>query len=240
MEIKSFPFEAKVDLEKYEFEGYASTFGNTDLVGDVVEKGAFKKTIQERLPKNLIKVLWQHYEPMGLPKHMEEDSKGLYVVAKVSKTNENQDRLQLMKDGVVDRLSIGYDVVKREIEELEDGKRIVHLKELKLYEFSPVTFPANEEAVITGVKGRELEELLKRIPQLEQYIKAGHFLTPASRQRIEDAIKALQALLVTFEEPGEPTPKSQEPPKIEGIDPDEFQSVLEELRDFRKSLRSVS
>ena len=240
MEIKSFPFEAKVDLEKNEFEGYASTFGNTDLVGDVVEKGAFKKTIQERLPKNLIKVLWQHYDPMGVPKHMEEDSKGLYVVAKVSKTRENLDRLQLMKDGVVDRLSIGYDVVKREIEELEDGKRIVHLKELKLYEFSPVTFPANEEAVITGVKGRELEELLKRIPQLEQYIKAGRVLSAASRQRIEDAIKALQALLVLFEEPEKSTPKSQEPPKIEGIDPEEFQSVLEELREFRKSLRSVS
>lgn len=239
MEIKSFPFEAKVDLEKYEFEGYASTFGNMDLVGDVVEKGAFKKTIQERLPKNLIKVLWQHYDPMGLPKHMEEDSKGLYVVAKVSKTRENQDRLQLMKDGVVDRLSIGYDVVKREVDDSAKD-RTVRLKELKLYEFSPVTFPANEEAVITGVKGRELEELLKRIPQLEQYIKAGHFLTTASRQRIEDAIKALQALLNSFEEPEKSTPKSQEPPKIEGIDPEEFQSVLKELKDFRKSLRSVS
>lgn len=239
MLIKSFPFEAKVDLEKNEFEGYASTFGNEDLVGDIVEKGAFKKTIQERLPKNLIKVLWQHYDPMGVPKHMEEDSKGLYVVAKVSKTRENQDRLQLMKDGVVDRLSIGYDVVKREVDDSAKD-RTVRLKELKLYEFSPVTFPANEEAVITGVKNMELEGLLKRIPQLEQHIKAGHFLTTASRQRIEDAIKALQALLVTFEEPEKSTPKSQEPPKIEGIDPEEFQSVLEELRDFRKSLRSVS
>lgn len=240
MEIKSFPFEAKVDLEKYEFEGYASTFGNIDLVGDIVEKGAFKKTIQERLPKNLIKVLWQHYDPMGVPKHMEEDSKGLYVVAKVSKTRENLDRLQLMKDGVVDRLSIGYEVIKREVEETEDGKQVRRLKELKLYEFSPVTFPANEEAVITRVKGRELEELLKRIPQLEQYIKAGRVLSAASRQRIEDAIKALQALLVTFEEPENSTPKSQEPPMLDGIDPEEFQSVLEELREFRKSLRRVS
>ena len=233
MEIKSFPFEAKVDLDKTEFEGYASTFGNRDLVGDRVEKGAFAKTIQERLPKGLVKVLWQHYDPMGLPKHMEEDSKGLYVVAKVSKTRENEDRLQLMKDGVVDRLSIGYDVVKREVDDSAKD-RTVRLKELKLYEFSPVTFPANEEAVITGVKEMELEGLLKRIPQLEQYIKAGHSLTTASRQRIEDAIKALQALLVTCEEPEKSTPKSQEPPKIDGIDPEEFQSVLSELRNYRK------
>lgn len=233
MEIKSFPFEAKVDLDKNEFEGYASTFGNRDLVGDIVEKGAFAKTIQERLPKGLVKVLWQHYDPMGLPKHMEEDSKGLYVVAKVSKTNENQDRLQLMKDGVVDRLSIGYDVVKREVDDSAKD-RTVRLKELKLYEFSPVTFPANEEAVITGVKNMELEGLLKRIPQLEQYLKAGHSLTTASRQRIEDAIKALQALLVTFKEPEKSTPKGQEPLQLDGIDPDEFQSVLSDLRAYRK------
>ncbi len=233
MQIKSFPFEAKVDLDKNEFEGYASTFGNRDLVGDIVEKGAFAKTIKERLPKGLVKVLWQHFDPMGMPKHMEEDSNGLYVVAKVSKTNRNQDRLQLMKDGVVDRLSIGYDVVKREVDDSAKD-RTVRLKELKLYEFSPVTFPANEEAVITGVKNMELEGLLKRIPQLEQYIKAGHSLTTASRQRIEDAIKALQALLVTCEEPEKSTPKSQEPPKIEGIDPEEFQSVLSDLRAYRK------
>lgn len=233
MQIKSFPFEAKVDLDKNEFEGYASTFGNRDLVGDIVERGAFAKTIQERFPKGMVKVLWQHYDPMGVPKHMEEDSKGLYVVAKVSKTNENHDRLQLMKDGVVDRLSIGYDVVKREVDDSAKD-RTVRLKELKLYEFSPVTFPANEEAVITGVKNMELEGLLKRIPQLEQYIKAGHSLTTASRQRIEDAIKALQALLVTCEEPEKSTPKSQEPPKIEGIDPEEFQSVLSDLRAYRK------
>lgn len=233
MQIKSFPFEAKVDLDKNEFEGYASTFGNRDLVGDIVERGAFAKTIQERFPKGMVKVLWQHYDPMGVPKHMEEDSKGLYVVAKVSKTNENHDRLQLMKDGVVDRLSIGYDVVKREVDDSAKD-RTVRLKELKLYEFSPVTFPANEEAVITGVKEMELEGLLKRIPQLEQHIKAGHSLTTASRQRIEDAIKALQALLVTCEEPEKSTPKSQEPPKIDGIDPEEFQSVLSELRNYRK------
>ena len=233
MKIKSFPFEVKVDLEKNEFEGYASTFGNTDLVGDIVEKGAFKKTIQERMPKNLIKVLWQHYDPMGVPKHMEEDSKGLYVVAKVSKTRENEDRLQLMKDGVVDRLSIGYDVVKREVDDSAKD-RTVRLKELKLYEFSPVTFPANEEAVITGVKNMELEGLLKRIPQLEQYLKTGCTFPTVNRQAVEAAIKALQALLVTFEEPGEPTPKGQEPPMLDGIDPDEFQSVLSELRNYRK------
>lgn len=239
MEIKSFPFEAKVDLEKYEFEGYASTFGNEDLVGDIVEKGAFKKTIQERMPKNLIKVLWQHYDPMGVPKHMEEDSKGLYVVAKVSKTRENQDRLQLMKDGVVDRLSIGYDVVKREVDDSAKD-RTVRLKELRLYEFSPVTFPANEEAVITGVKNMELEGLLKRIPQLEQYLKAGRVLSAANRQKVEAAIEALRALLEAAEEPENSTPKGQEPLQIDGIDPDEFQSVLDELRNYRKNLGRVS
>ena len=129
---------------------------------------------------------------------------------------------------MVDRLSIGYDVVKREVDDSAKD-RTVRLKELKLYEFSPVTFPANEEAVITGVK--EMEGLLRRVPQLAQHIK-GYDLTAA--RQIEDAIKALKALLDAIGEPGKPTPGGQEPP-VKGIDPEELQSVLSDLRNYRKT-----
>ncbi len=63
MRFKDFPIaELKVDEERFQFEGYASRFWNVDLQGDVVARGAFTKTVQERLPKRLIKVLWQHRE----------------------------------------------------------------------------------------------------------------------------------------------------------------------------------
>jgi len=36
------------DPEVAEIKGYASTFGNEDQGGDIVDKGAFKKTIREK------------------------------------------------------------------------------------------------------------------------------------------------------------------------------------------------
>lgn len=147
--IKALEFKAAVDVEARTFEGYASTFGNVDQVGDIITPGAFAKTIQERFPKGDIKILWQHYEPLGMPIEIREDERGLYVKGRISKTALGDDALELMRDGVVNRMSIGITIVKADYDD-QTGNRII--REVKLWEFSPVTFPANEQAVITAVK----------------------------------------------------------------------------------------
>jgi hypothetical protein len=135
MEFKAFPFECKVDIDKLEFEGYASTFGNRDEGGDKVFPGAFTKTLAERLPKNRIKVFWMHREPAGMPVRAEEDSKGLLTVSRFTDTPTNRERLALMKDGVVDALSIGYDAVKYQRVYDENNRWLGRdLLEIKLYE----------------------------------------------------------------------------------------------------------
>lgn len=149
MQYKAFPFECKADAEKGEFEGYASVFGNVDSWGDVVEPGAFRKTLQEDAHR--VKVLWQHspFHPIGRPLHMEEDSKGLYVKAKIAPTSLGKDALILMREGVINELSIGYTI---EVEEFDRERNVRRLKQIKLYEFSPVTWAANDQALITAVK----------------------------------------------------------------------------------------
>jgi HK97 family phage prohead protease len=147
MEYKSLSFEHKADVEGRTFSGYASTFGNVDAVGDTIQRGAFAQSISERLPAKQIKVLWQHSDPIGLPSLMREDERGLYVEGVISKTRLGDEALELMKDGVVDRLSIGFSV--KDSEEIESGRLI---KSVTLYEFSPVTFPADSYAEIIGVK----------------------------------------------------------------------------------------
>lgn len=143
------PFEVKADVDRGVFEGYASYFGNKDSYGDVVEKGAFADTLKNDAHR--VKVLWQHnpYQPIGKPLHMEEDSKGLYVRAKVAPTTLGKDVLVLLREGVINELSIGYVPVE---DEWDDKEQVRRLKKIKLYEFSPVTWAANELAVITGVK----------------------------------------------------------------------------------------
>jgi len=154
-EIKTVKFEIKeVDDEEGTFTGYAATFSKTpDSYGDIIEPGAFTKTIKER--KDKIKILWQHspYEPIGKPLEMTEDEKGLFVKGKISTgVQRGREVMVLMKDKVITELSIGYETIKQEWD-----KGIRHLKELKLYDFSPVTFAANEEAEITAVKQAELK-----------------------------------------------------------------------------------
>jgi HK97 family phage prohead protease len=156
MERKTLEFKlTKFDFEGRTLEGYAAAFNNVDLGGDVIHKGAFTKTLAER--GNKVKFLWQHDpgEPIGRPLFLQEDENGLFVKAIISPTARGNDALALLKDKAIDGLSIGYDAVKggTEFERAADGETVRNLKEIKLYEFSLVTFPMNESATVTGLKG---------------------------------------------------------------------------------------
>lgn len=153
-EIKTFAFEL-TKLDGRTFEGYASTFGNLDLVGDIIHPGAFTKTLTER--GNKIRLLWQHdpSEPIGRPVELREDGKGLFIKAILSDCQRGRDALALLKDGAIGEMSIGYDSVAggTDYSKGVNGKTIRNLREVKLYEVSLVTFAANPEALVTAVKG---------------------------------------------------------------------------------------
>jgi uncharacterized protein len=233
--IKAFPFEMKLNKDKRTVEGYASTFGNRDLVGDIIEPGAFSKTITER--GNKVKFLWQHnpYMPIGKPLRMSEDSKGLHVEAHLSKTQMGNDALALAEDGVIDSFSIGYDIMK---DEYDTGSSSRYLKELKLYEFSLVTFPANEEAKVNGLKTYDdFTKFLKDTAGMDvtTLLKEGRTLNRANRQLIETAIKALQDVL-DISEPSEkgtaPDTRQSEKPllTIDGLEQKELAELLENFK----------
>lgn len=150
MKIKTIKVaEIKADSEKNIISGYASFFDNRDSHGDVVVRGAFKKTLQEN--KDRIKVLWQHnmYEPIGIPKEIFEDTKGLYTESKISQTDIGKKAMILTRDKVIKEMSIGYFPIKEKYVEEEKSN---YLKEIKLLEYSLVTLASNELANITDVK----------------------------------------------------------------------------------------
>lgn len=152
MDKKTFQLEIKAIEDDGTFEGYAATFGNVDYHGDVIEKGAFKRTLDHlRRSKKALPILWQHRmdEPIGRAEELREDERGLYIKGRlVLETARGREAYALLKAGVLSGLSIGYASVK---ERWEEGVR--KLKELKLFETSLVTFPANPEAGVLGVKG---------------------------------------------------------------------------------------
>ena len=221
MELKALKFDdSQVNIEERTFKGYASTFGNVDEVGDIIEQGAFTKTITERGPQGSkqIKVLWQHSEPLGIPTVMQEDSRGLYVEGKISKTRLGDEALELMRDGVVDRMSIGFSIPNGKAD-WDDTLQVRKIREVKLFEFSPVTFPANESAVITGVKN--LEGMIA-------LAQSGHALKEASLEKLWTVYRQLKALLES--EPPQGTQGTQEPQ----IDPEILKSI-ESLKQFAQT-----
>ncbi len=152
-------------------KGFASTFGNVDLGCDVVVQGAFARTIENKKGKFPILLDHNPYQPAGYNRVAKETDQGLMVEGEL-KLHDPQVRQRFelaklsMEVGCPMGLSIGYSAVKWEYEERgEDGNRMMVrlLKEVKLWEYSLVTFPMNEEAGVTGAKSAEWAALFARL-----------------------------------------------------------------------------
>ncbi|GGK91427.1 HK97 family phage prohead protease [Deinococcus radiotolerans] len=200
-ETKNFTVEVKAEAEGI-VTAYAAAFGNTDSYGDVIQKGAFIKTVSER--KDKVKVLynhdtWQHL-PVGKPVSMTEDGYGLLTSTKMSQTQMGQDIYTLAQEGALDSMSIGYTAIKAEYPEDYRTTGIYRvITELKLYEYSFVPFPANEGAIITGIKsGDDLAREIKRwkaITEVNLSTKAGRVLSAVNAKKILTALSELQDLV---------------------------------------------
>ena len=127
--------------------GYASLFGQADMSGDVVQRGAFAASLlsmNERLP-----MLFGHEtaEPIGVWDRLFEDRTGLFVSGRLIGGNARADRTaRLIREGALSGLSIGY----RAKRSARNG-RGRNLLELDLWEVSVVAFPMLRAARITQI-----------------------------------------------------------------------------------------
>lgn len=239
MEKKSVICEFKVDHQKRTFEGYASTFGNVDRVDDTIAPGAFKESIDDRFPRNMIKVMWQHEEPLGIPLHMEEDSTGLFTVGKVSRTSLGKDALILMEDRVVDKLSIGFTLKRADFEMVahpdDEDREIRQLNRVRLHEYSPVTFAADEHTSITGVKTVLVEAVDDAgcRKELERILRQSGFSRSAAMAFISKTVRLIGTDAQDHQ--GKPDPSGQEQPEI-----DSLIKSLENLNSFVSNLKGDS
>jgi HK97 family phage prohead protease len=176
-----------VDVKNRIVTGYLSAFDNKDLDGDVIVKGAFTKSINER--KNQIFFLNQHNwkQPHGKFSVLQEDSKGLYFESEpLIDTSYSSDALKLYDAGILNEHSIGFQTIKSDD---EDGVRM--LKELKLYEGSNVTLGANPETPFTGFKNMTLKEINDKHKLILKAFRNGDF-TDDTFGLLEIALKELQ------------------------------------------------
>jgi HK97 family phage prohead protease len=166
--------ELKASGEQGTFSGYGSIFGNVDLHGDIVEKGAFTETLKER-PIEHVGLYWMHdpREPIGKWSIMEEREQGLWVEGKLTLgVSRAREVYELMKDGAVTGLSIGYRTRKYDL----DGENDIRiLKDVELFEVSAVSGPANEEARIARVKSAKDFANLATVREANQALRDAGF-----------------------------------------------------------------
>jgi HK97 family phage prohead protease len=149
LERKSFAL--KLDAppdDEGRFTGYAAVFGNVDQGNDLIEPGAFTKTLNEN--PDGVPILWSHDtdQPIGVSTSLVEDRKGLRVEGQLAMDVQRAREVHaLMKMGAIKGISIGYRTVKRSFK-----GAVRHLEEVKLGEFSPVVFPMNTLAQVGDVK----------------------------------------------------------------------------------------
>lgn len=177
-EVKSVKMADAADQYAGEIEGYAAGIHNIDRAGDMILPGAFADDLPRFMSEGV--VCWQHdwADPIGTPVEAREDSFGLWTKSRISKTSRGVDAMTLIRDGVIKKMSIGYRVQDYEAVNragllaylatttLEESRKagivsafdelgfgsLFLLKKIKLYEYSPVSVPANPNAIITDAK----------------------------------------------------------------------------------------
>lgn len=236
-----------------EFTGYAAGILNIDRTGDMILPGAFTDTLPDFLKEGI--VCWQHdwATPIGQPIEAYEDSYGLMTKSRISNTTTGRDCMTLIRDGVIKKMSIGYRVQDYEwvdragllswlgSSRLDESKQIsiltqfdgmglselFLLKRIKLFEYSPVSIPANPNAVITAAKGlpfaEHSEAVVTAVKELSDRIKAIHALRTsqgkaANSAHVEQAesiraeFDAMSGLLQGLVEEMTPAPEPVETP----------------------------
>jgi HK97 family phage prohead protease len=195
-----------------EFTGWASIFGNRDHHGHVMMPGAFANTISQRLPQKLIKVFRDHWELVGMPIEIREEDRGLYVHCRLDDTDDGRDTYSQLKSGSLAHMSFGFDVTASHPGEDEDGRDTLYIDEVRLWEVSPVVWPANDQARIEQVKARreargiplpslaapDLSVTMQHLKSAVEALSARDALTTEEEAIRKDALSTLGGLTRTL------------------------------------------
>ena len=163
--------EAKADGS---FTGYAAVFNNVDLGGDVILPGAF--THAKTTPDGQIRIALNHdLRQLAGKAKFAQDGHGLRVDGQLSLgVSYVKDAYALMQDGVLNGLSVGFNILDGGADwEERDGRYTRIISKAELWEFSIVPFGMNPEALVDTVKTiRDFEAQLRGLGYSQRQAKA--------------------------------------------------------------------
>ena len=160
-------FTTRDDSENLSIEGYFAVFNsNYDLglgMSESIAPHAFDDTISDD-----VRALINHDTTLVLGRtsahtlELRQDEHGLWGHIDINPNDTDAMNLyNRVQRGDVDQCSFGFDIVSEDTDIREDGSMHWTIKEVKLYEVSPCTFPAYEETSIAA-RTKERDEYISR------------------------------------------------------------------------------
>lgn len=167
----------KADDRQGIVESIVAVMGNVDQGDDIIHPGAFRKTMMDQMGK--IRVLDQHntdsiLRVLGRPVAMRELSRdqlppdllakyptatgGLYTKTQYNlQTDNGRNAFNLISAGDVSEYSIGYDPVDVDYSKVKNEagleKTVRNIRQMRLYEYSPVIWAMNSATSTLSAKG---------------------------------------------------------------------------------------
>jgi HK97 family phage prohead protease len=165
LEYRTFSFEVRrAEDSSNRLAGHAAVFETLADIGgwfrEKIARGAFDKTLADHAD---VKALFNHDPNIVLARttsgtlKLSTDDTGLFTDIDVAPTTAGNDLVILVKRGDVDQMSFAFDVLKEEWNEEDPQNPIRTLKEVRLRDISPVTYPAYPT---TDISARSAESVL--------------------------------------------------------------------------------
>jgi len=143
-EIETRSFEVRLEADTREVVGLAVPYGQTADIGGVYREAFAPGAIRS---VEDVKLFWQHSEPIGKILAGRDTDAGFEIRAMISDTPRGNEAYTLLRDGVINKFSVGFVPV----EQTRDGdlvtRTLVDLKEVSL-----VSFPAFAGADVSEVR----------------------------------------------------------------------------------------
>jgi HK97 family phage prohead protease len=164
--VVTVPMEARnSDGEGRTLTGYAALYGSETRIGsyfrETIEQGAFRSALARR---DDVRALFNHDPNYVLGRleagtlQLSEDSRGLKYTVTLPDTQAGRDLWTSVQRGDVSQSSFAFSVDAEEWRDMQDAMPLRVVKDVHLYDVSPVTYPAYDE---TSVSARSQAEALR-------------------------------------------------------------------------------
>ena len=164
-------FHTRQENDERFIEGYFIRFNEETELWDGVFEEVAPEAVDDSLKNNDIRCLFNHDTNIVLGRtgngtlELRKDEKGLFGRVKIN-SNDKQalDIYARIERGDINACSFGFNIIREEIQNRDDGTVKFILRKIDLHEVSPVTFPAYPTTFIEARK-KDLEQHKQR--QLE-------------------------------------------------------------------------